>query len=211
MDIIVSVCRVLANRQRLSLLRTIYAQPDATVQVLATAIALPIESASKHLKLLANFRLVEARPQGRYVHYNPGHPRPGGHPFLRDLLAGLPTLLKSHCTLAQVCNSGAPAAEADEALLKTFTTYTHLRRLLLLRYLLNHGSAAAVELAAEIHMSPTAVHRHMRKLQRRAVVAITAGTPLRWVLIRPERTDSRRQLLDIILRSLAAATHRKGK
>ena len=209
MDMLVSVCRVLASRPRLRLLRVIHAQPGTTVQALATALALPIESVSQHLKVLTGFRFVESRPQGRYMHYRPVPTRVIKQPFLRDLQLWLQTFFgppRLHCTLAQVCNGAmAPDRRAEETLLvQWFTSYTHLRRLLLLRYLLRHEHCSTEQLAGAVRMSNTAVCRHMCKLRRRGLVAAADGPPLRWRLERSSADDCRQQLKDIVLRALHA-------
>jgi len=69
-----------------------------------------------------------------------------------------------------------------------------------------HGPCSADQLAAGVHMSAPAIHRHLHKLQRRTVVAFTAGPPNLWRLVRPTGFACRQQLLDIVLRTLKDAT-----
>ena len=212
MDLIVAVCRALANRNRLRLLRVIHAQPGTTAHALATTTALPAESVSKHLKLLGSFHLVSATPQGRYVRYAPPSPRSTSHPFLRDiqaLLHGLFGSTQSNSTLGQVWNRTPPPLEEaeEELLMKLFTTYTHLRRLLILRYLARSGACTAEQVADSVRMSNPAVNRHLHKLRRRAVVSATEVPPVLWKLARPAGFACRQQLLDSVLRSLKAEGH----
>ena len=208
MDLIVTACRALANRNRLRLLRAIHAQPGVTAHALATTTALPAESVSKHLKLLVGLRLVAARPQGRCVHYAPPQPRATSHPFLRDLqflTQDLFCATPSKSTLGQVWNeTPASGAASEQALMKLFTTYTHLRRLLLLRQLLRHGPCSTAQLIAGVGISNQAVHRQLRKLQRRGAVTVTEKIPVLWQLARPVGCACQRQLLDDVLRALAA-------
>jgi len=203
MDLIVAACRTLASRPRLRLLRMIHAQPDQTVQGLAANVHLAPEAASKHLKLLMALQLVTARPQGRYVHYSPIRSGVSAHRFLRGLQMFL------HKVLCPEPSGGTPAPTAlsywepiFEALVKMFTTYTHLRRLLLLRRLADRGPCTAEQLADQVRMSFDAVQRHLHKLQRRGVVKATAGTPSRWCLQSDAGTAEQQSLLKLVLHAL---------
>ncbi len=214
MDLIVAVCRTLANRARLRLLRAIHAQPDITVQALASATALLVPEVSKHLKMLGGFHLIRARPQGRFVHYAPAGPGSASHPFLQDMQSLVRDMFgsaTSNSTLRKVWNfTPSPEVAAEEELfMKLFTTYTHLRRLMILRCLLQAGPLSTDQLAGRLKMSGPAMHRHLNKLQRRAVVTVTAKRPQVWCLARPTDFAFRRQLLDNVLRSLKPTTGRR--
>ena len=208
MDLIVAVCRVLANRSRLRLLRSIHAQPGTTMQVLAAAAALPIPETSKHLKRLAGVHLVQATPQGRYVRYTPARPTATNHPWLRavqQLVQALCAPHRSNSTLGQVWNCAAVAIRNadDEDLIKLFTTYTHLRRLMILRQLVLHGPCSAEHLAVTLKMSTPAVHRHLHKLQRRGVLSVTDAPPQVWHITNPVGAG-RTELFTAVLRALKA-------
>lgn len=155
--------------------------------------------------MLGNFHLVQAAPSGRYVHYQPARTGPVSNGFLRATLLLLQrTLNAQNSTPREVWNSGAQK-EKDEELVKLFTTYTHLRRLLMLRHLAVKGSASAADLARHVGMSAAATSRHLLKLQRRGVVSAEGPAPHRWQLSTHTAPALRRTMLNIVLRALKAA------
>ena len=208
MQLIVSVCRVLASRPRLRLLRSIHAQPDLTVEALAAAVALPAASASRHLRLLANYQLVRATPHGRYVHYAPAQPRSTGNRFLRDLQAYLRDMLgatQPGNVLAQLCaETREPSWDSVyDALFKLFTAYTHLRRLFLLRYLARQGASTTGRLCEQLKMSAAAAHRHLHKLRRRALLMVS-DVSATWAFAPPSKLPGHRRLLVSVVRAVQA-------
>jgi len=208
MDLIIAVCRALANKPRLRLLRLIYEQSGRTVESLAVDAKLPADAASKHLKLLRGLHLIQMTPSGRCVHCSPAPPESTNNDFLRDIQKLLTQLFGDkdlNRTLAQVCDSGVTAPQgwdtAFEAMLKHATAFTHLRRLLLLRWLSRKGPCRPEELAAGAQMSADAARRHLDKLRRRGVIADDAKTPGAWTIVRTAHPPCRQKLLAIVLRA----------
>lgn len=207
MNLIVSACRTLASRPRLRLLHAIYAAPAITVPDLAGAVAQPPAMTSHHLKLLGDFHFIQAVPSGRYVHYHPPAAGATAHPFLQ----GLQTMVRAVCAApepdripVQVCDS-TPATSWEDvyaALVKLFTTYTHLRRLMILRQLASQGECTAGELSESVGMSADATYRHLDKLNRRNVIASLAAPHGTWCLVPHEGAAYRQQLLALVLREL---------
>jgi len=209
MDLIVAACRTLASRPRLRLLHAIYAAPAITVRDLANAVAQPPAATSHQLKLLGDFHFIQAVPSGRYVHCHPAVAGATAHPFLQglqDMMHEVWAAQEPNRIPVQVCDS-APASSWEtvyDALEKLFTTYTHLRRLLIVRQLARQGECTAVDLMEAVGMSSDATHRHLAKLQRRGVVASIATVPGKWCLV-PHKGDAcRQQLLGLVLRELKA-------
>jgi len=204
MDLIVAVSRALASRPRLHLLQALQSRPGITVNELAETVGLTPSVASYELKLLGNFHFVQAIPNGRFVHYQPAKTGHLSNIFLRETLELLHrTLGGLNSTPCEVWNSVAQK-EQDEKLVKMFTTYTHLRRLLLLRQLAVKGACPAADLAAHITMSAAATSRHLAKLQRRGVVCAEGPPPHVWRLLTPAEPALRRNMLNIVLRALKA-------
>jgi DNA-binding transcriptional ArsR family regulator len=202
MDLIVAACRALACRPRLHLLRALQARPASTVNGLAETVGLAPGLTSHQLKLLSNFHFVQAVPCGRYVRYQPAKTGNVSNAFLRETLELLHrTMGELNSTPHEVWNSGAQK-EKDEELMKLFTTYTHLRRLLMLRQLAAKGACSAADLAVQVGMSAAATSRHLLKLQRRGVVRAEAPPPHMWHLVRSAAPALRRNMLDIVLRAL---------
>ncbi len=209
MDLIVAVCRALANPSRLALLHVVHTHPEITVQELAHALKVPVDAASKHLKLLGGLHLVRAIPHGRYVKCSPASGSSTTNRFLRHLQVLLKEVMESkdpNRTLAQVCDSvTAPSWEAVwKAMEKVFTAYTHLRRLLLLRFVATHGTGGSTEMAENIGLSADALRRHLDKLERRRLLMATGINEDQWCLAPQTGPAFRRQMLELILRELKA-------
>ena len=204
MDLIIAACRTLASRPRLHLLQSLQARPVSTVNELAATVGLAPGVTSHHLKMLGNFHFVQAVPSGRYVHYQPARTGHVANGFLRETLVLLhQTLGGLNSTHREVWNSGAQKGN-DEELVKLFTTYTHLRRLLMLRQLAVKGACSAADLARHVGMSAPATSRHLLKLQRRGVVSAEGPPPHRWQLSTHAAPALRRTMLNIVLRALQA-------
>ena len=202
MDLIVAVCRTLASEPRLHLLRAVQSVPDSTVRDLAASTSLSPDIASQQLKLLGRFQFVRSAPRGRYVYYQPANSRDLSNVFLRDMLTFLhqvPGMRNS--TPCKVWNSDEQEKWGDE-LIKLFTTYTHLRRLLILRHIARDGACTPADLTEYIGMSLTATSRHLAKLRRRGVVCADGKPPCVWRLNQQVEPTLRRALFKIILRAL---------
>ena len=176
MDFIVRLFRALAFARRLEIIRLITIQPGLTLGQVASEMGMPMPDASKHLKLLSDHGLIDARPSGRFLLANPGSPTATPHIVLkrvrelmrRHLGADAPT-----ATAEAVCpDCGRPEwATVFEAMCFEFTAYTHLRRLLILRTLLKRGRADRLTIMREVGMSHTAARRQTDKLVRRGILA----------------------------------------
>lgn len=108
MDLIVAVCRALANPARLELLHIVHIRPGITVQVLAAVSQRPVAAVSRELKLLRSFHLIQTVPRGRYVKCLPAPEDSTNQRFLRGLQVLLKPLLATkepNRTLVQVCGS----------------------------------------------------------------------------------------------------------
>jgi DNA-binding IclR family transcriptional regulator len=208
MQLIVSVCRTLANRRRLRLLHAVHEEPDRTVETLAAATGLPLGATSRHLRMLQSYQLVQAQPSGRYVRYAPARPYASSTRFIQDMQALLRDVLgadKPERVLAAVGTAAGPASWAAvyEALFKMFTAYTHLRRLMLLRYLTRRGACTVEQLCEQLKMSKAAAHRHLRKLRRRALVNPSQAALL-WSFAPQTQASGQQRLLTCVVRALQA-------
>jgi DNA-binding transcriptional ArsR family regulator len=208
MDLIVAVCRALANKPRLRLLRAIHEQPGSSVDAVAERAKMPADAASKHLKLLRGLHLIRMTPSGRFVRCAPASAEITNNEFLRGIQRLLAEVFGGrdlNCTRAQVCDSTSIVSRGwnpvFDALLKHATAFTHLRRLLMLRTLASKGPCRLEELASNIGMSPDAARRHLDKLRRRGVIAGDPKTSGAWTLIRAPQPPCLQKLLAIVLRA----------
>ncbi len=203
MKLIVAAFRTLANRPRLRLLHAIHAQPGITVHALAAAVRQPLYTTSHHLKLLSEYRFIHTQPSGRHVQCQPVQTPTAGNRFLSSLQAWVQDLFAPgdlDRTVVQVCEPGTtPSWEAVfEALVKLCTTYTHLRRLLILREVARRGACSSAELMEAVGMSADATRRQVAKLCRRGLLAADETAPDRWQLAPPAGPDARRQLWSLV-------------
>lgn len=205
MDLVVAACRALANRSRLHLLRALQQHPGTTVKGLAKIVGLVPDFASQQLKLLVNYHFVQAVPRGRRVLYHPAKPLYVSNQFLRETLALVhQTMGKPILTPGETWDSESQK-KADADMIKVFTTYTHLRRLLVLRYLAIKGPSSPVDLMTQVGMSRAAVHRHLTKLQRRGVLINVDSKSHLWRMATKPSAMMQRKMLGIVLRALRAA------
>lgn len=64
------LCKALANRRRLAILKYLNGRTKASVGDIAAEIKLQVKSTSKHLRILAACDLVEHEQQSLYVFYS---------------------------------------------------------------------------------------------------------------------------------------------
>jgi DNA-binding transcriptional ArsR family regulator len=207
MELIVAACRLLASRPRLRLLQAVYAHPDATVQTLAQTVGQPVYTTSHHLNLLAGYRFIHTEPSGRHVYCQPMQQALVSNRFLSSLQELLHDVFAHgdlHRTVVQVCDESTPPSweTVFDALVKLFTTYTHLRRLLILREVTNRGDCTADVLRESIGMSEEATQRHVDKLLRRGMLAADAVVPDQWHLAPLSGPVCRRKLWAAVQREL---------
>ena len=148
-------CRVLSGETRLKLLRTILDTPGQSVSELAHSLAISLPRASQELRRLQSRGLVQTRPQGVHVRYDPA-PDP--------LVATAAPLLQA----AKETFVGFPPAE-DHQLTRIATGFSHPRRLSILR-LLQIGPMNTRTLEDLSGMTRTALNRHLLKLQTAGLV-----------------------------------------
>jgi len=146
-------CRVLANETRLRILAQIMRAGPAHVAGIMQSCGLSEPKASQHLRLLQSRGLLAATRISRYVSYD-AKPDPSvGH--AADFLEAMRASLRRRET---------PAEQ-----IRAFTAFTHPRRILIVRALAEKAMDG-VGLAGTCHISLPALHRHLRKLERRGLV-----------------------------------------
>lgn len=147
-------CRVLANRQRLLLLRHLLLRSESTVSNMAREMELSVSSTSQHLRALNARGLLAVRREGRYVFY-----RVGGDDSVPDAAA----ILASACDMLRV------SKRAVESVFRVVTACTHPRLLDILRSL-GRGDQTMVVIGNATGISRPALHRHLSKLESRGFV-----------------------------------------
>ena len=152
-------CRVLANKQRLLLLRHLLLRSESTVSNMAREMALSVSSTSQHLRALNARGFLAVRREGRYVFY-----RVSGDDSVPDAAA----ILVSACDLLRI------SKKAAKSVFRVVTACTHPRRLEILRSL-GRGDQTMVAIGKATGISRPALCRHLSKLESRGFVVERDG------------------------------------
>ena len=148
-------CRVLANPRRIACLKAVLKSPGACVGELAALAHVGETYASLALRSLQARGLIAARRESRWVRYFP-EPDPLV-PAAAAVLDGLRDAL--------LCEQWP-----TKDVVRLLTAFTHPRRLTLLRDLQTAGPTAFAALVTACGISPPALYRHLKKLERRQLV-----------------------------------------
>lgn len=148
-------CRVLANPRRIACLKAVLKSPGACVGELAALARVGETYASLALRSLQARGLIAARRESRWVRYFP-EPDPLV-PAAAAVLNGLRDAL--------LC-----AQWPTKDVVRLLTAFTHPRRLTLLSDLQTEGPTTFDALAQACRISPPALYRHLKKLERRQLV-----------------------------------------
>lgn len=180
MEFIVQLFRALANRVRIRILRLLAALGEANVSAIAEATGCEISLVSAHLRVLAAAGLVWRRRSASVVWY-----RVAEHAHNPVTAAALTTLMELFAAItirdpkavSRLEQADRPT-RSDAALFACFTSFTHPRRLQIIRYLAQEGAVGAGEVASRLSMSARAAARHLDKLDRRGYVRRKSRGPL---------------------------------
>jgi DNA-binding transcriptional ArsR family regulator len=148
-------CRVLANRQRLLILRCLLRKAPQTVTQIAASLGFGMPLASQYLRMLQARGLIRSDRSGREVFYSDRT-----DPLVPSA-AGLLRVLRSALTSSD--------ASLDEAMFMV-TAFTHPRRVLIVRTLGPAGMRVE-ELRRATGISTRAMRRHLTKLRKRGVLS----------------------------------------
>jgi len=219
-EIIVRVCRAIANRQRLRILRVLARQGESVPTVLGKRLSLPKNVLSHHLRLLASNGLICSRKSGAHCYYEfrssyaEGTLSGAMSGWLKALL-GDPTAGTTNCGVRELRNSspGDDAQTVQEAIFQAATGFTDLRRLQIVSFLETHGEATVEELMGALKMSRFAASRHTAKLRRRSyLTARRCGGLLVFELSAKAKSVIHARMLEIVRkagREKMGTMHRK--
>jgi len=163
-------CRVLANRNRLQILRLLHHQPGLTVTSVAERLKFTLPRTSQYLRALEARGLLAVRRHSRWVHYQPPAAQAGGPAV--GLVAALRWTFQQ-----RTCST--------ERLFKLITAFTHPRRIQVFR-VLQRQARNFNQLKIATRFSERALCRHLRKLEQRGFIARQHH---RYVTLAPGRTD----------------------
>jgi len=150
-------CRIIANENRLHLLREIFKQPRQDVSTLASSIGLTLGATSNQLKLLCNEGFITPHRRDQHVLYDGVIPYAPIH------------IKKLQVTLKKELLSGSPS----HVIYRDATGLSHQRRVELV-HRLNKAPQSIENLIEETVMSYSALSRHLKKLMARGYVSYSA-------------------------------------
>ena len=147
-------CRVLANVRRLRVLAFVTGKREVCVKAVATACGLSQPQATQHLRLLQSRGLLRIRRAGRWAYY-----RTEADP-----------LVEQAAPLLSVMTRALQRRIEPDDIVCALTAYTHARRVRIV-CALAAGPLHFDALSARCGVPWPALSRHLRKLERRRVVA----------------------------------------
>jgi len=150
--------RVIANENRLRLLREIFISPRRSVGDLSECVELTLGSTSNQLKLLCGEGFITLHRFKKKVCYNDVIPY--APPHIKKIQISLKNELKPDTTLSFIC--------------KEATGTTHQRRIEIINRL-NQAPRSLEQLLDETIMSYSALSRHLRKLHARNYISFSEG------------------------------------
>ncbi|MBC8205690.1 MAG: winged helix-turn-helix transcriptional regulator [Kiritimatiellaeota bacterium] len=151
-------CRVIANENRLHLLKLILKDPAQCVKDLAAETGLTPSATSTQLKRLCEEHLISAHRTGLMVHYSFGSKYAPAH------------ILSVQAALKKSLSVGTPY----QSIIRQATGCTHQRRIELIQRIATTPSSVE-ELVQKSRMSSSAIARHIRKLEARGYVVFKDG------------------------------------
>lgn len=150
-------CRALANSKRLALLKVLAESDACTVSQLAHRQRISISLCSDYLRILNARGLLRVTRRSRWVYYSVGADA--------DVRHAAP-LLAVICRALKRCKN----AHEIKAVQYDLTSFTHPRRIEILRQIYLHPSITVLHLSQQCAISLSALHRHLDKLKRRRVI-----------------------------------------
>ena len=164
--------RILANRQRIRVLRLLAVAGELRLMQIAEAIATSPPRACAHLDRMTGVGLLWRRRSGSAVYYRLAESP--ADPVVATVLDALRRVFKSVTgrdpRRIAAAEQSSSQTDSDKALFAFFTGFTHPRRLQIVRYLIGHETAAPRTLRGALRMSWPACQRHLAKLRRRGIL-----------------------------------------
>lgn len=152
-------CRVLANRNRLRLIKAMIGREALTVQELMNVCKMEQSACSQNLRLINSRGLTFVSRQGRWVRYGLG-----ADPKVQQAK----TLLNAVVEALRGCKTD----ENIDSIIYGLTGFTHPRRITLLRVINEMKGVGMTELQIRCGISLPALYRQLDKLERRGIVQV---------------------------------------
>jgi DNA-binding transcriptional ArsR family regulator len=149
-------CRMLANARRLKIIRHLIDNGPITLTELATATSMSLPACSQYTRQITARGLCREIRKGTYAFFDL-YPDPS-IPYSAQLLqAIIAALLRTKPDFTE------PIAD--------LTAYTHVRRIMIVNYLVSNDSSRLCEMQQALQISESALLRHLNKLLSRNLVS----------------------------------------
>jgi len=177
--------RILANRQRIRMLRLLAVAGELRLMQIAKALSTSPPRACAHLDRMTGVGLLWRRRSGSAAYYRLAESP--ADPVVSAVLDALRRVFRSvrgrDPQRIVDAEQSSSETDSDKALFACFTGFTHPRRLQIVRHLIRHGAAGPDALRAALRMSSPACQRHLAKLQSRGfLVRRTRGPEATYAL-----------------------------
>jgi DNA-binding transcriptional ArsR family regulator len=181
-EIVIRLARTLACHERLRILSLLVENGELTATAIGERIKLSKNVLSAHLSKLATVGLIKRRRSAGWLYCSAESPY-GKSTLSGTTLAALQEWLASPRATLQACgvrelrndSDGEIARRLYEIVFEAATAFTDLRRLQILRQLVQRGEMSTESLRSTLKMSPWAAMRHTDKLLRRGYITRAGG------------------------------------
>ena len=206
---IAEMCRVVACESRLVILYQLCLEPELPASEIAKRSQIERDVASMHFKRLIALRFLSPRRSGSYVYYRlwPERAQPsevGLLPLIRLAISDCNWATRGwrekailHLDDKRVHSLPAGVRRVLDVIFDATTAFSNVRRLQIVRFLLDKGMCSPGEIRRELSMSANAASRHLAKLERRGYLRREGVGG--WALDRTGRTPFHAKLLAMVL------------
>jgi len=151
-------CRMLANVRRLNIIKHLVGKEPLTLTQLATVCKMSVPACSQYTRQITARGLCREIQKGRYAYFDlyPDQSIPFSAILLQSVVASL-----------------RDAKKDFKEQMADLTAYTHVRRIKIVNFIAAKGSARLCDMQHELHISESALLRHISKLLRRSVISLS--------------------------------------
>jgi predicted transcriptional regulator len=149
---------MLANTRRLNIIHHLIDKEPLTLTQLVMACKMSLPACSQYTRQITARGLCRETRKGRYAFFD---------------LNSDPAIPYSATLLQSVIISLKTANKDYKKLMADLTAYTHVSRIRIVNYISTNGSARLCDMQRTLHISESALLRHIDKLLRRHVIVLS--------------------------------------
>jgi hypothetical protein len=149
---------MLANVRRLNIIKHLAGKEPLTLTQLATVCKMSLPACSQYTRQITARGLCRETRKGNYAFFD---------------LSPDPAISYSAVLLQGIIASLKCATKDFKEQIADLTAYTHPRRIRIVTFIAAKGSARLCDMQHELHISESALLRHINKLLRRSVISLS--------------------------------------